>query len=114
MDYKIAGEDELERRKRLGITDAPPLLPHPDDIKLDLRAGTARIVGPMTKEENVVYDLWVAQKQALLAKIESLAEQPQRFAPRPAVSWRSPNRPKRRSGQPLYPAASPNVRSCAR
>ena len=44
----------------------------------------------------------------------SLEEQPKRSAPRPAVSWRSPNRPKRRSGQPLYSAASPNVRSCAR
>ena len=44
----------------------------------------------------------------------SVGEQPRRPAPRPAVSWRSPNRPKRRSGQPLYSAASPNVRSCAR
>ena len=75
MDYKIAGEEELKRRERLGITDAEPLLPHPDDIKLDLRAGTARIVGPMMKEENVVYDLWVAQKQELLAKLEKLEEE---------------------------------------
>ena len=44
----------------------------------------------------------------------SLAERTQRSAPRPAVSWRSPNRPERRSGQPLYPAASSNVRSSAR
>ncbi len=75
MDHKIAGEEELKRRERLGITDAEPLLPHPDDIKLDLRAGTARIVGPMTKEENVVYDLWVAQEQELLAKLEKLEEE---------------------------------------
>ena len=75
MDYKIAGKEKLKRRERLGITDAPPLLPHPDDIKLDLRAGTARIVGPMTKEEDVVYDLWVAQKQELLAKLEKLEEE---------------------------------------
>ena len=75
MDYKIAGEEELERRKRLGITDAPPLLPHPDHIELNLQAGTARIVGPSTKEEKVVYDLWVAQKQELLAKLEVMQKE---------------------------------------
>ena len=75
MDYKIAGERELEHRERLGITDAPPLLPHPDHIELNLRATTARVVGPSTKEEKVVYDLWVAQKQELLAKLEKLGEE---------------------------------------
>ena len=75
MDYKIAGERELEHRERLGITDAPPLLPHPDHIELNLRATTVRIVGPSTKEEKVVYDLWVAQKQELLAKLEKLEEE---------------------------------------
>ena len=74
MDYKIAWEDELERREQLGITDAPQPLPHPDHIELNLRAGTARIVGPLTKEEKAVYDLWVAQKQELLAKLEKFHE----------------------------------------
>ena len=68
--YETEWELELERRERLGITDAPPPLPHPDHIEIDLRAGTARIVGPMTKEEKAVYDPWVAQKQELLAKLE--------------------------------------------
>ena len=36
--------------------------------------GTARIVGPLTKEEKAVYDLWVAQKQELLAKLEKFHE----------------------------------------
>ena len=61
--------------ERPGITDAPPPLPHPDHIEIDLRAGTARIVGPMTKEEKAVCDLWVAQKQELVAKIEKLQEE---------------------------------------
>ena len=75
MDYKIAWEDELKRREQLGITDAPQSLPHPDHIELNLQAGTARIVGPLTKEEKAVYDLWVAQKQELLAKLEKLQEE---------------------------------------
>ena len=47
-------------------------MPHPDHIKLDLRAGTARIVGPSTKEEKVVYDHWIAQRLELLAEFDVL------------------------------------------
>ena len=64
IDYKSDWECELERRERLGITDAPPPLPHPDDIEIDLRNGTVRFVGPLTKEEKVLYDRWIAQKPA--------------------------------------------------
>ena len=73
--YKTDWEFELERRERLGITDAPPPLPHPDHIEIDLRAHTVRIVGPMSKQEKAVCDLWVAQKQELVAKIEKLQEE---------------------------------------
>ncbi len=72
MDYKFAWEKELERRKRHSIADAPEPLPHPDHIKLDLRAGTARIVGPSTKEEKVVYDHWIAQRLELLAEFDAV------------------------------------------
>ena len=72
MDYKFAWEDELERRERHGITDGEPPLLHPDHIKLDVQAVTARIVGPMTKEEKAAYDHWVAQKKELRAKLEEL------------------------------------------
>ena len=52
-----------------------PPLQHPDHIKIDLRAHTVRIVGPMSKQEKAVCDLWVAQKQELVAKIEKLQEE---------------------------------------
>ncbi|ESZ10230.1 DUF5681 domain-containing protein [Mesorhizobium sp. L48C026A00] len=54
MDYKIRAEKELERRARLGITGLPEIIPHPDQIILDLRNernGEVWIVGPLTKEE---------------------------------------------------------------
>ena len=72
MDYKFTWEEELKRRERLGITDAEPPLPHPDHIELDMAAGTVQIVGPMTKEERVVYAHWVEQKKELWAKLEEL------------------------------------------
>ena len=64
IEYKHDWECELERRERLGITDAPPPLPHPDDIEIDLRNDTVRIVGPLTKEEKGLHNLWVSQKSA--------------------------------------------------
>ena len=72
MDYKLTWEEELERRERLGITDAEPPLPHPDHIELDIEARTVQIVGPMTKEEKVVYAHWVARKKELWAILEEL------------------------------------------
>jgi hypothetical protein len=67
MSYKVEWERELWRRERLGITDLPPPLPHPDHVVIDIRAGTARIAGPATKEEKAMYDQ-VAQEKASLQR----------------------------------------------
>jgi hypothetical protein len=50
LTYKIEWDKELARRERLGITGPEPL-PHPDHVVIDIRAGTAHIRGPATKEE---------------------------------------------------------------
>jgi hypothetical protein len=62
MDYKIEWDRELERRRRFGITDLPDPLPHPDQIKIDMIAGEAWVVGPMTKDEKAHLD-WLAHKR---------------------------------------------------
>ena len=72
MATRCAWDDELARREQLGITDAPPPLPHPDQIQLNLQANTARIVGPVTKEEKGAYDRGVAQQQAVQTVLETL------------------------------------------
>ena len=77
MTYKIEWERELERRKQLGITGAPEPLPHPDHVRIDFRTGTARIVGPATKEEKAEYDMWMGRKadfEAELAELEEMLE----------------------------------------
>lgn len=56
IEYKADWEYELWRRDRRGITDLPDPLPHPDHILINPRQGTATVVGPMTKEEKVVWD----------------------------------------------------------
>ena len=64
IEYKRDWEFEFERRKQLGITDAPAPVPHPDHIKIDTQDDTVHTVGPRTKEEKALYDRWFAQKPA--------------------------------------------------
>jgi Family of unknown function (DUF5681) len=55
VNYKIGLENELERRRQTGET-GPELLPHPDDISIDMRTGAVVIKGPTTKEEKAEWD----------------------------------------------------------
>jgi len=61
ITYKVEWERELARRDSLGI-EGPEPLPHPDHVKIDLNAGTARIVGPVTKEELAELEMWKERK----------------------------------------------------
>lgn len=55
IKYKADWEEELEYRKVHGLSGPEPL-PHPDDIVVNLRAGTVEFKGPLTKEEKVEWD----------------------------------------------------------
>lgn len=74
IDYKIEWDRELARRERFGITDAPPPLPHPDHVVIDLRAGTARIVGPATREEQAEYEKWIERRQMFEEELEEFQQ----------------------------------------
>lgn len=56
IEYKNHWDRELDRRARLGITDLPEPLPHPDHVIVNIRAGTAKVIGPFTNEEKVTYE----------------------------------------------------------
>ncbi|PWE28761.1 hypothetical protein DDZ14_18825 [Maritimibacter sp. 55A14] len=62
MDYKINWDEELDRRARLGITDLPDPVPHPDHVKIDMNTGQAWVAGPMTKEEVAELEMWRAKR----------------------------------------------------
>lgn len=72
MTYKIEWERELDRRARFGITDLPEPLPHPDHVVINLREGTARIVGPATKEEKAEWDMWMSRKADFEEELDEL------------------------------------------
>ncbi|MEM1151208.1 MAG: DUF5681 domain-containing protein [Pseudomonadota bacterium] len=74
LDYKIAWERELARRDALGITNLPPPLPHPDHVVVDLRNGTARIMGPATREEKAEWDAILSERAVLEDSVAKLIE----------------------------------------
>ena len=48
---------ELARRRSLGL-ELPEPVPHPDHIRIDLRAGSYEIAGPLRKEEKADLEVW--------------------------------------------------------
>jgi hypothetical protein len=79
ITYKVEWDKELDRRRRLGITDLPEPLPHPDHVILDMRTGTARVAGPSTKEEKALFDMVAGRKQEFeqeLRELEALRDDP--------------------------------------
>ena len=80
INYKVEWDEELARCKKFGI-EAPPPLPHPDDIIIDMNTGSVRIKGPMTKEDKVRWDqmrdLKVSIKENIKEMTALLAAQPE-------------------------------------
>ena len=72
LEHKIKWEQELERCRKAGLP-APEPMPHPDDILLDARAGTVKIVGPMTGQEKAWYDHTVALMKLLQFQVSTYA-----------------------------------------
>jgi len=72
LEYKLAWEKELDRRRRSGLTHLPDPLPHPDQIVLDMQEGTVRMFGPMTREEKQLIDNWEARKGQIADAVAEL------------------------------------------
>lgn len=92
ISYKVYWERELEHRRRLNIIGLPEPLPHPDHVLIDLHAGTARVVGPSTKEEKATWDMWISRKAGfeeeladLEARMETASDENQRAALEAAI-----------------------------
>jgi hypothetical protein len=63
IDYKLKWEAELARREKLGL-DLPDPVPHPDQITIDIMAGTFHAVGPWTKEEAALLKMFEERAEA--------------------------------------------------
>jgi hypothetical protein len=86
LDYKIEWERELHRRETLGITNLPPPLPHPDQVKINMNTGLAHIEGPATKEQVAQVEQWRDRQNAFQEELEWIckdlkrARKPERIA----------------------------------
>jgi hypothetical protein len=72
--YKHKWGIELERRARLGIK-APPPVPHPDDIIIDMKTGQVEIKGPLTMEQKVAWDQLRAKKAECKREIAEMEKE---------------------------------------
>lgn len=71
-DYKMKWEREFERCRRLGLPE-PEVLPHPDDVILDIATGNVTFQGPTTKEERVRFDEALARRAAAQEEVSHYA-----------------------------------------
>lgn len=74
IEYKVEWERELQRRERLGITDLPAPFPHPDQVRIDMNAGTARVQGPMTKEDQRELTVLIERREDWAAELQDTEE----------------------------------------
>ncbi|MBX9729390.1 MAG: hypothetical protein K2X31_10820, partial [Sphingopyxis sp.] len=70
--YKWDAEKEIARCRKLGI-EPPPMVPHPDDIKLDFNAGTALVDGPFTPGDKEQFDRLVERRDLAAAEVANAA-----------------------------------------
>jgi hypothetical protein len=52
IDYKARAEIEIERRRKLGITDLSDIDPHPDNVLIDLGTADIHVLGELNPKDN--------------------------------------------------------------
>jgi hypothetical protein len=72
LEYKLEWDREIERCRALGRPEPSPI-PHPDDVILDVRSGTVKTAGPMTKEEKAEWDAKIARRTEAQAEVSLFA-----------------------------------------
>lgn len=72
VEYKFKWGQEIDRCRRAGLP-VPEPLPHPDDIFIDARNGTAKFAGPMTQQEKAWFEHSVTLMRLLQVQISTYA-----------------------------------------
>jgi hypothetical protein len=70
INYKEEVGREFERRKKENPSEPDPI-PHPDDIIFNGSTGVVELYGPMTKQEQVVWDR-IEESEAAIAELEGM------------------------------------------
>lgn len=88
FEYQQQWTIELERRRKLGITDLPDPVPHPEDIIINLRSGHVRTEGPLDEREKKDWDLRLARRTEAQEEVNAFAEKRRRVrSPEQKQMW---------------------------
>lgn len=71
-EYKIGWQEAFEQARRHGLPE-PDVVPHPDDVILDMRRAEVRYEGPMTPEEKRRWDRMLKFRDQLQGEVSKLA-----------------------------------------
>lgn len=73
FEYKQKWTDELDRRKRSGVSEPDPV-PHPDDIIIDWQTGRVKTEGPLDELEKKAWDERLARRDEAQAEVTAFAQ----------------------------------------
>lgn len=94
-DYKIGWQQAFDHARKHGLPE-PDVVPHPDDIVLDMRRAEVRYEGPMTPEEKRKWDRMLEFRDELQAYVSMNAAAYRRAQPGRSLRsiicarWRNP------------------------
>lgn len=87
FDYKHKWDDEIQRCRRLGLSEPDPI-PHPDDIILNPDTGDVHILGPKTKEQKQQLEKALARRAEARKEVNYYAEKYRRTRePERKIRW---------------------------
>ncbi|RVQ67179.1 hypothetical protein EKN06_09745 [Croceicoccus ponticola] len=71
-EYKIGWQQAFEHARKHGLPE-PDVVPHPDDVILDMRRAEVRYEGPMTHDEKMKWDRMLELRDELQTEISMFA-----------------------------------------
>lgn len=71
-EYKIGWQEAFERARKNGLPE-PDIVPHPEDIILDMRRAEVRYEGPITPEEKQKWDRMLEFRDELQTEVSMYA-----------------------------------------
>lgn len=78
FEYQQKWTEELERRRKLGITDLPDPVPHPDDIIINMYTGHVCTEGPLDEREKRSWDERLARRTEAQSEVDAFAQRHRR------------------------------------
>lgn len=69
LEYKLNADEEVRRREARGISVAD-IIPHPDDIYIDMTTGEVNVVGPMTYGEQKKMEELLRKRETIIECLE--------------------------------------------